>query len=142
MRRLVDELADAELRGLLAIAMGIRRRHDDDRRVGEGRAFADGPEHREAVVAREIDVEQHEIGRGSRRIGEHGQRVFAVPRDLQLAVDPVLPERLADQEDVRLVVFGEEDPGRPRLRLSCDHGTSKKNVEPLPGADSTQILPP
>jgi len=72
-------------------------------------------------------------------------RVPPVGGDMQAARDLVLLERFLDQIHVRRVVLDHEDAGRLRSRghsTPSAAGSVRRNVDPPPGFDSTQIRPP
>ena len=124
MGRLADEPPDAKRGGLFAVARSVRGSQDHDGRRGEIGALSHRPKHREAVDAREIDVEEDEVRRDERGIGQLREGVLAVPRDLEIAVERALSEGTPHQVDVGFVVFPEEDPKAP-LGNAGGHEISK-----------------
>ena len=109
-----------------------------------------------AVLAGEVEVEQHEVG--ARRVGvlalaaQELERLDAVGDDVQRVVDLVVLERLADEDHVAGVVLDEQDLDDVQVlvhgvassvALSSRTGSVKRKVDPAPfWLGSSQISPP
>ena len=98
---------------------------------------------------RKIEVDNGEIGaRG--RLGIYRldklYRFLAVRDDNELAFNAMLFKGPADQTGIRGIILRKKNGNRFLARLpsrwSSPRGTVKKNVEPLPSSDSTQMRPP
>jgi hypothetical protein len=70
-------------------------------------------------------------------------RLLAIDGTVEFHVQILHADRFADEQDIRNVVFSHQEvrPGSNRFERLLP-GTLKKKVAPLPGSDSTQILPP
>jgi len=105
----------------LAVALGIRGRHDQDKRVLAPRTGAQPAQYVASFIARHVEVKEDEIGTGRRRVGvrlfEKPDRLLAVIGHMNLRVDFCFPERLPDQVDISLVVLGDQNLPTADARL-------------------------
>src|SRR5712672_1651289 len=110
-------------------------------------------EHLAAVLLRQVEVEQDDVGLGRVLVGsapvQEVERLDAVLDPVEVVVHLALLQRLARQARVSEIVLDQEDlHGRGGLVDFCVHvspfcifGSVKWNVLPSPYADSTQIRP-
>ena len=119
--RLAEIPVGAESVHFLAVALRIRGRHDQDKRVLAARTGAQPAQYVAAFIAGHVDVKEDEVRTGRRRVGirllEKPDRLLAVVGNVNLRVDPGFLERLPDQEDIRLAVLGDQNLPRPAARL-------------------------
>ena len=117
-RGLTEIPVGAESLHFLAIAPRIRGCHDQDKRIFTAGAGAQLAQYVSALVAGHIDVKQDEIW--TRRLGigirllEKLHGLLAIVCDVNLGFDAGFLKRLADQEDVRLAVLGNQNLPGPR----------------------------
>ena len=106
----------AESVHVVAVALRIRGRHDQDKRVLAARTGAQPAQYLASFITRHIDVQEDEVRTRSRLVGirilEKPDRLLAVVGDVNLRVDPGFLESLPDQVDIRLAVLGDQNlPG-------------------------------
>jgi hypothetical protein len=96
---------------LVAVALCVGGRHDEDECVAASGARAELAQDVAAFVSRHVDIQEHQVRawRGGVRVDavEVLDRVRAVVGDVEFGVNPCFLECEADQEDVGLAVFGD-----------------------------------
>ena len=82
-------------------------------------------EHFQAAAARHVDVEQDQAGTGRVRVRagapQEFQRLLAVGHDMQPVTDPVVLERLPDNERIGLIVLDEQHVNLGHVRHRLPH---------------------
>src|ERR1700733_8777331 len=115
------------------------RGHHDDRDAFEFRDSLDLSRRFVANHQRHLNVHEDEIGTLLFRRGNAG---LTVPRFCHLVADAA--EKIAENLPVILLILDDENALAHAFPACCSArtGSSTKNVEPPPRADSTQSLPP
>ena len=132
----------AQRRDLIELAVA-RGQHDHRHDVVGGAHLG---EHLEAVLARQVDVEQHEIDLG---LEDDPQAVFAIARDRRRVAGELEVERQPGRD--RVVVFDDQDAAahamapapadRAATPTSCGPRRSLILNSVWPGRECTSILP-
>src|SRR6267143_3485430 len=139
--------------GLEHVLLGLRRGQNHDRNAHKPLVGLDLLEHLAAVLLRQVEVEQDDVGLGRVLVGsapvQEVERLDAVLDPVEVVVHLALLQRLAREAGVSEVVLDQEDlHGRGDPVDFCVHvspfwifGSVKWKVLPSPYADSTQIRP-
>src|SRR5712692_10871806 len=152
IQRLGDVSVGVEVIGAGDIGRCLGGGQDDDGNPPEILVALDLCQDVTAVLARQVEVEQDEIGpdgAGERVLSpEVSERLDAIGHDMQPVADPGLCQRLLHEPRLTWIVLDEEDVAPLSQHLhaaSCCApiaGSVNLNVDPFRGSDSTQIRPP
>src|SRR5712692_2588038 len=152
IQRLRDVGVGLEVVGPGDIGLRPGGAQDHDRNPAEILVSLDLCQDFAAVLARQVEVEQDEIG--SAGVGERvlspevGERLDPVGHKVQPVADLHLRQRLLHEPGVTRIVLDEKDVDRLSNDLhaasfcASTAGSVNLNVDPFPGSDSTQIRPP
>ena len=119
--RLSEIPVGAESFHVLAVALGIRGRHDQDKRILAARAGAQPAQYVASFIAGHVDVKEDQVRTGRSWIGirllEKPDGLLAVVGHVNMRVDPGRGERLPDQVDIGFAILCNQNPplATPRL---------------------------